>query len=270
MLPKNDEWNRFYAAMLAKSGLDLHHYKANQLQRRILSMAEQKGAKTLDEFWKQLTSQPDGITWFMDRLAINVSELFRNPEKFNEIETKILPDLLQRTRGLKIWSAGCSYGAEAHSLAAILAESFPGTHQIIGSDIDQAALAQARSGVFNDMDMKGVPMKYQKYFVNSGKNEWTAVPKLRGYLRFKTGNLLADRFETGFDLICCRNVVIYFTEEAKADLYKRFFDALKPGGMLFVGSTERIFNADSLGLTQKVPFIYQKPLEEKRVWRNAS
>lgn len=270
MLPKPKEWDDFYAKMLRKSGLDLHQYKAGQLQRRIISMAENKGAKTLDEFWSMLDKQPDGITWFQDRLAINVSELFRNPEKYDELEKVLIPDLLSRNKSLSIWSAGCSYGAEAHSLAAILAENFPGRHTILGSDIDQACLTQARSGVFSDSDMRGVPQRYKKYFTRVKPNEWEASAEIKKYLKFQTGNLLADRFGTGYDLICCRNVVIYFTEEAKAELYQRFYKALRPGGILFVGSTERIFRSESIGYSTKLPFFYQKPLEESRAWQNAS
>lgn len=269
MWPKPQEWNDFYTKFRAKTGLDLHLYKANQLQRRIVSMMEQRGAKTLDHFWSGLLAERDGITWFQDRLAINVSELFRNPEKYAEIEKTIFPMLLKQNKSLKIWSAGCSYGAEAHSLAAILAEKFPGAHRITGSDIDQAALTQARAGEFAETDMRAVPKEYKKYFVKSGAN-YVAAPELKKYLQFKTGNLLADRFDTGFDLICCRNVVIYFTEEAKAELYAKFFAALRPGGILFVGSTERIFNSEKLGYSQALPFFYQKPLEEKQSWRNAS
>lgn len=269
MLPKPQEWDQFYAKFKAKSGLDLHLYKATQLQRRIVSMMEQRGAKSLEEFWAGLLAEKDGVVWFQDRLAINVSELFRNPEKYAEMESTILPNLLKQNKSLKIWSAGCSYGAEAHSIAAILCEKFPGNHRIIGTDIDQAALTQARAGEFSDADMKAVPKQYQKYFGRAAKGI-VATPQLKKYLQFKTGNLLADRFESSFDLICCRNVVIYFTESAKSELYAKFLAALRPGGVLFVGSTERIFESEKLGYTQALPFFYQKPIEETKTWRNAS
>ncbi len=269
MHPKPQEWNEFYAAMLKKSGLDLHQYKANQLQRRIVQMALSKDATSLKNFWEMIMSEREGLVWFQDRLAINVSELFRNPEKWVELEQKVLPELIQNNKRLKIWSAGCSYGAEAHSIACILAEKFGTGHQIIGSDIDQAALTQAKAGEFNRNDMRGVPKTYQKYFEQKG-DQWVASPQIKKYMTYKTGNLLADRFDTGYDLICCRNVVIYFTEDAKAALYQKFANALKPGGILFVGGTERISNSEKFDFTSKISFFYQKSSERQSTWRNAS
>ncbi len=270
-LPTKDNWADFYKKFHRLSGLDLTLYKQDQLQRRIVSMMESKACANLDAFYTFVSASSSSTQWFLDRLAINVSELFRNPEKWGELEKIILPKLLKNSNSLKIWSAGCSYGAEAHSLACVLDAKFPGNHSIVGTDIDQEALAQAKRGEFNDSDMKAVPKEYQKYFVREGEH-FKAVAPLKKYLQFKTQNLLADRFETGFDLICCRNVVIYFSDEAKDALYKRFHAALKPGGILFVGGTERIFNAKEIGLETAVPFFYQKPIEQagSREWRNAS
>lgn len=268
MHPSPDDWNDFYAKMKAKTGLDLHLYKVNQMQRRIASMVTNQGCKSLAEFWSWVSASPANIEHFMDRLAINVSELFRNPEKWREMEEHVLPMLLKSSSRLKVWSAGCSYGAEAHTLAMILRQKFPSNHQIIGTDIDMAALNQAKLGVFSNDDTRYVPAEYKK-FLEQTESGWVADKGLRSMLSFHKQNLLLDRFESGFDLIMCRNVVIYFTDEAKEQLYKRFAAALKPGGVLFVGSTERVSSADSIGLTTIRPFYYQKQREEKQ-WRNAS
>lgn len=269
MLPKTEEWDAFYAQMKRKTGLDLHDYKPGQLQRRIVSMMDSRGAKTLAEFWENLTKDPQGITWFQDKLAINVSELFRNPEKWVQMEKQILPELKSSSNRLKIWSAGCSYGAEAHSLACLLHAKFPGSHSIIGTDIDKAALDQAQRGEFSALDMRNVPQEYRKYFVQK-EDKYYATADIKRYLQFRSKNLLEDNFDSGFDLICCRNVVIYFTEEAKEKLYARFFRALKPGGILFVGSTERISNSQQLGFEQPYSFFYKKPITGDKTWRNAS
>ena len=99
---------------------------------------------------------------------------------------------------------------------------------------------------------------------------WKADDGLRKYLTFKRHNLLADDFGVGYDLIMCRNVVIYFTDEAKQALYERFFDALKPGGVLFIGGTERIFKCDEIGYETVAPFLYRKPTLGIKSWQNAS
>lgn len=232
-------------------------------------MATQQGNQSLGEFFEWISSTPKNTEWFLDRLAINVSELFRNPEKWSEMEKEILPLLLKSNSRLKIWSAGCSYGAEAYTLAMILDKKFSGSHRIIGSDIDTAALNQAKEGRFSTNDLRCVPSEYKSYLKPEG-NEWVADPSLRKYLTFQKGNLLGDRFDTGFDLIMCRNVVIYFTEEAKDELYEKFFRSLKPGGILFVGSTERIARSEDIGYKTAKPFYYQKPISGDKEWRNAS
>ncbi|MBS1706705.1 MAG: protein-glutamate O-methyltransferase CheR [Armatimonadetes bacterium] len=270
MLPKESDWDVFYQAIKQKTGLDLYQYKPDQLRRRTLSMMETRGTATLADFWTSVQADPNGVSWFLDRMAINVSELYRNPEKWVEMKEKILPELLQNSNTLKVWSAGCSIGAEAHTLATQFEEYFQGRHTIIGTDIDKAALAQAQSGVYSVNDMKCVPLDIKKKYFLEEDGKFTAKPEIRKYLRFKEGDLLSDKFETGFDLIMCRNVVIYFTEPAKDVLYRKFFEALKPGGILFVGSTERIFQAKDIGFESTLPFYYKRPREKTALWRSAS
>lgn len=270
MLPSASDWSQFYTHFVRKTGIDLNLYKANQLQRRIISMAEQQGCDSLTSFWTWLSQGQANVEWFLDKMAINVSELFRNPEKWNELETRILPDLLLRSKTLKVWSAGCSYGAEAHSLAMIFDSKFKGGHTIYGTDIDTAALAQAKEGRFVESDVRCVPDALRQTYLRREGTSWMADDRLRKYLRFSRQNLLADRFDSGFDLIMCRNVVIYFTDEAKDKLYQRFYEALAPGGYLWVGSTERVFKANDMGFESPLPFFYKKPLMGQKEWRTAS
>lgn len=270
MLPSEQQWSAFHAQMKLRTGLDLTQYKANQIQRRILGMMSTKKATTLEEFWAWIASDQANITWFMDKLAINVSELYRNPEKWVELEQKVIPELLTRSQSLKIWSAGCSYGAEAHTMALLLHTKFPGAHKVIGSDIDQAALAQAKLGQFSDADMRSVPPDQKRDFFDKRDGHWYASDQIRKYVSFVTKDLLTKNFDTGFDLIMCRNVVIYFTEDAKDALYVRFYEALKPGGYLFVGSTERVTKSREIGFASVFPFFYQKPIMGESIWRNAS
>ena len=269
MQPKARDWESFNAVVLALSGLDLDLYKPSQLRRRTLNMVETQKLAGLAAFSKWLQASPENLQWYLDKLAINVSELFRNPEKWVDIEQSILPELRKKTARIKAWSAGCSYGAEAYTLACILREHWIGNHEITATDIDDAALEQAGRGEFNNKDMTAVPDRYRKFFKQED-GVWKAEKSLKRYLKFKPGNLLADKFDSGFDLIMCRNVVIYFTDSAKEILYRKFLDSLRPGGILFVGSTERIFNSEKIGYEAVRPFFYQKPLLGARVWQNAS
>ena len=261
-VPTAEEWSTFMEAFHGCTGVDLTLYKAPQLQRRLQEMMLRHGDQTLPIFWDRISKTVGGTAAVMDALAINVTEMYRDPTKWIELKERVLPDLLKRSECLNCWSAGCSFGAEAHTLAIILDVHHPGRHRIIGTDIDATALNQAVRGEFEERQMERVPEEVRNaYFEYQEKSRvWKAGENIRKYLEFRRGNVLADPFEDGFDLIMCRNVVIYFTETAKDALYRRFYAALKPGGVLFVGSSERILNAEEIGFEATIPFFYRRPM----------
>lgn len=278
-VPKTPEllrdFEQFKQLLKRRAGLDLDQYKFEQTYRRIYTMMERAGYQRFTDYFNYLAADEARLRGFIDRLAINVSELFRNPEQFEILRTHVLPDLLRRSLHLKLWSAGSSYGAEAYSLAILLHELAPNrSHQILGTDIDQEVLERARRGVFAESDLRSAPTEYkQKYFraiQENGRTLYEADPALKRYLKFERHNLLADPYPQGFDLIACRNVVIYFSDEAKERIFREFYNALKPGGYLFLGNTERIFNYAQIGFENPSAFFYQKPQQEVQRWRNAS
>lgn len=260
-----DDYLWFCERVLAKTSLDLKQYKRPQIERRLRSMAERVGAQDLQQYWAVLERDPQQFAYFIDRITINVSELFRNPEKFDELRQVILPELRRLGSPLKVWSAGCSYGAEPYSLAILLEEMRPLSYHILATDVDETILSKAREGFFAPEDMRNVSAEWrQKYFIQHG-NRYQVKPETKRNITFRKHNLLAEPFDTGFHLIVCRNVVIYFTEEAKDRLYVRFFQSLVPGGVLFVGSTERIFNYRDIGFEMPLSFFYRKPVYGARV-----
>ena len=219
------------------------------------------GMRTLHEYYKLLEKDKFRLEEFTNMLTINVSEFFRNSEKFLELENKYLPELLSKKQNLKIWSAGCSIGAEIYSVAMLLNKlKVLEKCELIASDFDQNILNKAQAGIYSKQELGTIPEEYKKYFVEmSDKVEKYKIdPKISKSVRFERRDLLNSTFEKGFDLILCRNVVIYFTDEAKDKLYKNFYGSLVPGGILFIGSTERINNYRELGYTIKTSFFYQK------------
>lgn len=253
-------WERFYGHVCAGTGLDLSQYKAEPIQRRIRCMMEAGRCPDLEAFWDRISSGDDQLANFLDRLVINVSELFRDPDRWSEMERKVIPELLSRSPTLRVWSAGCSYGAEAHSLAMLLDAKFGGNHSILGSDIDRTALDQARRGEFLDSDMKAVPSILRHRYFMLDDRKWIARPEVKRHLKFEFHNLLEEPIGRGFDLIMCRNVVIYLTEEAADRLFQALFAALKPGGILFVGTAERVGRSGEIGFESHFPCFYRKPL----------
>ncbi|MEW6581952.1 MAG: protein-glutamate O-methyltransferase CheR [Actinomycetota bacterium] len=260
------DYDRFCAGVESLTGIALTHYRQAQMERRLRSFAERHGCRDLDGYLALLRRDKDALDGFLDRMTINVSELFRNPERFTELAERHLPDLLARAPGgLRAWSAGCSYGAEPYTLSLLLQEVAPGRrHEVIASDIDQVILAKARRGRFTEADVRSVtPERLRTWFTAGTDGDapvYEAGERLKAIVRFRHHNLLEDRYPDRLDLIACRNVVIYFTDEAKDGIYRRFLQALKPGGVLFVGSTERVHRAEEMGWERAGTFFYRKPL----------
>lgn len=248
--------------MYGETGLDLGLYKPEQMRRRILSLGKAVKAESLDEFWTYLLASPERIQAFTDRLAINVSEFYRDPTKWQEL-VGIIQNLREDSPSLKCWSAGCSFGAEAYTLGILLDVHFPAQHTILGTDIDRAALGQARRGEFSEAEMSGLPQEIRKFYFtqNRSRFNWKVKETLAENVRFEGHNLLEDEFDVGYDLILCRNVAIYLQESAKVELYKKFYTALRPGGFLFTGSTERIYDFMEYGFDSSMPFFYRKPVK---------
>ncbi len=268
--PESPDYSEFKRHIHRKTGIDLDQYKPQQMYRRLSNLMERAGVHDFTAYYTLLERDADLYALFLDRLTINVSELFRNPEKWQELREKILPPLLAPKCPLKVWSAGCSYGAEPYSLAILLAQVAPGPmHVIHATDLDRTILEKARAGRFTQADVKNVDAPTLARYFNPLSPQEASLPleldaryqvndRIRSKVIFRAQNLLADPFENGYDLICCRNVVIYFTEPAKDRLFARFYDALKPGGLLFVGGTERIFQFREIGFDTPLPFFYRR------------
>lgn len=256
------DWAGFKQRLKSKTEIDLDLYKEPQMKRRIGNLVTRAGMDSFCEYFDKTAQNKDDFAAFIEYLTINVSEFFRTPEKFGKLETDVIPDLLKRSSKLNIWSAGCSIGAEPYSLAIIMKEMTPNVkHRILASDLDIEILAKAKRGIYNSTEIKSMQKeRLAKYFDKLDGDKYAVKQEIKNCIEFKRHNLLKDKFEEGFDLILCSNVVIYFTEEAKDQLYANFFRALKPGGILFVGATEAILNFRKLGYTSFQPFFYQHPL----------
>ena len=253
------DFNEFHKWVHKELGINLSAYKPEQLNRRINSLMTRVGIKTLDEYSKAIKNDSQQKQKFLDFITINVTEFFRNPELFVDLEKQISKELLPNTPNLKIWSAACSIGCEPYTVGMILNKLAPnGRHNIIATDIDDTILARAKVGEYTQNEMKGVnnadlskyfKIKDDKYYIESN---------IKNMVTFKKHDLILDRYENGFDLIICRNVVIYFNNDIKQEIYKKFSNSLKKGGLLFVGATESIYNYRDYGFEKASTFIYKK------------
>lgn len=225
--------------------IDIDAYKSQQMRRRLEAHVGRYGGGDVAAFCRRLQTDPASRETLRAMLTINVTEFFRDPAHFDRLATDVLPMLLRERGRLNIWSAGCSYGAEPYSVAILLHElGAAGRARILATDLDRDALARARAGgPYSPAEVRNVrPGWLRRYFVRDGEG-YRVVDTLRR-LEIRELDLLAGPFERGFDLILCRNVMIYFSAEVKSQLFRRFSESLRPGGVLFVGGTEALLGDD--------------------------
>jgi chemotaxis protein methyltransferase CheR len=257
--PGADEYVSFCEGIKRLAGLDLLQYKRDQMERRLRSFASRLGMPQLSDYLTVLRSDAAELDRFLDRVTINVSQLWRNPEQWAALGSEVIPQLASTGR-IRVWSAGCSYGAECYTVAAVCLQSAPGVRvEVKGTDIDTRVLERARAGVFSEEDARTVPAVSLKRWFEPEGERWRAKAELRKVITFERGDLLSMSVaKDAYDLVMCRNVVIYFTEDVRDALHRRLASSLRSGGFLVVGSTERIGKPAEMDLQLAQPFIYRK------------
>lgn len=252
-------YENFKSKILKKTGLNLSSYKEKQMKRRIESMIKRNEKSSFNEYFSLINTDKKKFDDFINYLTINVSEFYRNVNQWEILKTTILPELLKNQNTLKVWSAACSTGEEPYTLAMLLSAFIPlNKIKIQAYDIDDEALNKAKLGLYYEKSIAGVPNIFKrKYFTKIGSS-YKISDDIKKCIEFKKFNLLEDIYPSGYDLIVCRNVMIYFTEEAKDEMYHNFNNALKKGGILFVGSTEQIISPIKYNFESVKTFFYKK------------
>lgn len=256
-----DEYALFTGKVKQLIDVDLSNYKEKQMRRRITSLMNRRGFHSFLAYYDLLATDKQALDEFIDRITINVSEFFRNEERWRVLEKKVLPELLglNATQHLRIWSAACSSGEEPYSLAMLLRDSFPGvSFSILATDIDMGVMQRAQAAVYPKGQISQIPQRFRSKYIIERPSTFEVAPEIRQTVEFRKHNLLADPYPQDLDLIVCRNVLIYFTDEIKHKLYWQFAASLKSGGVLFLGSTEQMFRPQEYGFRIFDSFFYQR------------
>lgn len=254
------DYEGFKSSILKITGIDLSAYKEQQMKRRIDTLINRHKIVGYDQFVSALKSDSDLFEEFVSYLTINVSEFYRNTNQWELLDKEYIPELIRKFgKNLKIWSAACSTGDEPYSLVMALSKHMPLSNiKIIATDLDKQIIAQAKTGIYNEKSIAGVPDDLKnKYFSKIG-NSYKISDDIKNRVEFKEHNLLKDPYFNDCNLIVCRNVLIYFTEEAKNDVFAKFAVSLKTGGLLFIGSTEQIMNYKDYNYERRNSFFYEK------------
>lgn len=244
-MDEREAFEKLKEAIHRERGLDVNQYKENYLKRRLAVRMRALQLADYESYLNWLDKYNNEYNTLLDKLTINVTQFFRDPEVFIELEENILPGILERTGGrLKAWSAGCSTGEEPYSAAMAIEETAEKMgmqgpeYEISATDIDDNALFKAYQGSYEGRTLDNVaePRK-KKYFSFDGEN-YIITDKIRKRVKFMKANLMDPFRKNFFDIVFCRNVIIYFSKELQRKVLQYFYEGLKEEGVFFMGKTE--------------------------------
>lgn len=254
-----DEFEFISNLLKTKSGLALTPDKGYLLDTRLGPVAKANGMADIRELIAKLRANPNAPIAYqvVESMTTNESMFFRDSKPFEQLTKVILPELKAKGKNsIRIWSAACSTGQEAYSVAMAIKEEstkYPGLMaEIYGTDLAEKVVDRARAGVYSQFEIqRGLPIAYlMKYFTQRANNNWEINDSIKAMVKFETGNLLQPFTAGRFDIIYCRNVLIYFDEPTKSDVLNRMAAVMNPPGYLYLGGSETTH-----GLTTKYKVI---------------
>jgi chemotaxis protein methyltransferase CheR len=252
-----------------------HTTKKYFLESRLARRMEATNAKTHQDYYMLLKS-PRGteeLKFLMDEITTNETYFFRNVPQLNALETKLLPEIVEIKnkmgfRKLRIWSAASSSGEEAYTMAMILLEKRATILkdwiiEIVGTDINETVVAQAKEGIYNAYSVRNIPDAYKRKYIKEDNGKFILSPDVKKFVTFSKLNLYDDNkmiFMKTFDIIFCANVLIYFDTASKSKVVQHFYNNLQPYGYFFVGQSESLHGVNDKFKTVHFPggFTYKK------------
>ncbi len=274
--PMSDEsFRQFSEYIHGYFGIKMPQVKKTMLESRLIKRLKDLSMNSYEEYREYVFSQEgmeSELVHMIDVVTTNKTDFFREPEHFDYLLNEALQELLDslsigRSRPLSVWSAGCSSGEEPYTLAMILTE-FAGTvgnyrFNILGTDLSSKMLEAARMGIYKDQRIEPIPKRLRKKYLMRSRDRSSGLvrvdPQLRSAVRYRRLNFMDDDFDLNenFDIIFCRNVIIYFDKPTQGVLMEKLCDHLTSGGYLFVGHSETL-NGFKLPLVQVAPMVYRK------------
>jgi len=256
------DYEYFKREILNLTAIDLNSYKEKQMKRRIDTLISKHRIEGYDKYVQAIKTDKALFDEFVNYITINVSEFYRNPEQWKILDEIVIPGLISKFgKNLKVWSAACSTGDEPYSLVMALSRHIPLNQiKIHATDLDKQVIAKAKVGLYSEKSIVSVPDDLKKKHFTQVGPSYKIADEIKARVEFREHNLLKDDYPTDYHLIVCRNVLIYFTEEAKDEVFRKFNKSLAKGGILFIGSTEQILNYKEMGYGREKSFFYVKPV----------
>lgn len=256
-------------------GMYFHTTKKYFLESRLTRRMDSTGTKTYQDYYMLLKSSrgSEELKFLMDEITTNETYFFRNVPQLAALETKLLPEIVEIKnkmgfRKLRIWSAASSSGEEAYTMAMILLEKRATLLkdwiiEIVGTDINETVIAQAKEGVYNAYSVRNIPENYKRKYIREDNGKFILAPEVKKFVTFNKLNLYEDSkmiFMKSFDFIFCANVLIYFDTASKSKVVQHFYNNLQPYGYFFVGQSESLHGVNDKFKTVHFPggFGYKK------------
>ncbi|MDR1857847.1 MAG: protein-glutamate O-methyltransferase CheR [Treponema sp.] len=247
------DFEKYRAFIYAESGITFTPANRSILESRLKERLREKKVDSVRTYFGTISTDKEELKGFLDSITTNLTRFFRNQPHFDALEKFVLPELMNTIKKgtgnttIRIWSAGCSTGEEPYTIAMLLSEKLPPPwkFEILASDISLKCLMIAKEGFYQDNKIDGIPDAYlSKYFakVDGG---YHVRPDIQSKIKFDYHNLKNDSGQRGFDIVFCRNVIIYFDEVAQTAVINRFWDAMASKSFLFIGHSESLFGMDT-------------------------
>lgn len=268
------DFQAFRELFYRRTGIRFEDSKRYFVDRRLADRIAAAGCDSFQSYWRRLRDGPGDAEWqaLVNSMTVNETYFFREAYQFECLVNSLLDELVAQkpaSAPVRIWCVPCSTGEEPYSVAIYLLEKWPRLSrydvEIHASDIDTEVLEKARRGVYSQRSVQHLPAAYlRKYFRASGAGEYELSEELRQAVRFFPANLLDPgivREAMGYDVVFCRNLLIYFDDISRRRAAQALFDALRPGGFVCLGHSESMSRISSAFLVRKFPdaIVYQKP-----------
>jgi len=246
------EFEDFKTVIYNESGITFSSSNRSILESRLKEKLREKSLATPSEYYRLITTNKEEMKNLLDSVTTNLTRFFRNQPHFDALQNYVIPELikLKKDTGRKrisIWSAGCSTGEEPYTIAMVLSKHLPPgfTGEVLASDLSLKCLMTAQSGFYTEQKVQGIPEVYLNAYFDKVPDGYQVKKTIMSMVKFDYHNLKHESKRTDFDVIFCRNVLIYFDEKAQKEVVDRFYRALNPQGFLFIGHSESLFGMET-------------------------
>jgi len=235
----------------AESGITFTPTNRSILESRLKERLREKGVDSVKTYLGKIRTDKEELKGFLDSITTNLTRFFRNQAHFDAMEKHVIPELINNIRKIpgtiRIWSAGCSTGEEPYTIAMLMSEILPKAwnFEILASDISLKCLMTAKEGFYADSRIVGIPDDYLKKYFDKVDGGFKIRPDIQSKIKFDYHNLKNESGQRNFDVVFCRNVIIYFDEVAQTAVMNRFWDSMASKSFLFIGHSESLFGMDT-------------------------